>query len=293
MSKQGSIIIPAHNESSVIERTLHALLKSAGDRDVEIVVVANGCKDDTAERARRFSDRVTVVESEIGSKVLALNLGDQAATSFPRLYLDGDIEVSETLVGDLFNALDSDEPRAAWSSVKYDTSQSSALVSAFYYVWTRLPYNRPGRIGVGIYSMNEAGRKRFGEFPKIISDDGFVRGQFDASERRIVETCYTTVQAPATARDLIKIRTRSRLGIYELKSADAQAIQRHRAEDSKAKTILTLLRPDMFMRFPIYLIVNIIVRLRARQQLKNIKHYKWERDESTRSQAQTSPSVSD
>ena len=283
MSKQGSVIIPAHNEASVIERTLAALLRSVGDRDVEIVVVANGCSDDTAERARQFSDRVTVVESEIGSKILALNLGDEHATAFPRLYLDGDIEVSETLVGDLFEALAGSEPLAAWPNVKYDTSHSSIIVSAFYYVWTRLPYNRPGRIGVGIYGMNEAGRSKFGIFPKIISDDGFVRGQFGPAERRIVNSCHTTVQAPVTTTDLIKIRTRSRLGVYELRSHDQQALQRHRAGDRLSNTLLTILRPDILLRFPVYVILNIIIRLRARRQLRNLKNYKWERDESTRS----------
>ena len=89
-----SIIIPAYNEGQVIERCLDAVLADAKPGEFEIVVVCNGCKDDTAERARRYGDRVTVVETPVGSKIGALNLGDDHATRFPRFYVDADIQLT-------------------------------------------------------------------------------------------------------------------------------------------------------------------------------------------------------
>jgi cellulose synthase/poly-beta-1,6-N-acetylglucosamine synthase-like glycosyltransferase len=53
------IIVPAHNEAAILERSLTALIMAAGD-DFEILVVADNCNDDTAEIARRLS--VDVVE---------------------------------------------------------------------------------------------------------------------------------------------------------------------------------------------------------------------------------------
>jgi cellulose synthase/poly-beta-1,6-N-acetylglucosamine synthase-like glycosyltransferase len=50
----GAVIIPAHNEAGVIERTLGRLAPLAGDRQVEVIVACNGCTDDTAELARGF-----------------------------------------------------------------------------------------------------------------------------------------------------------------------------------------------------------------------------------------------
>jgi glycosyltransferase involved in cell wall biosynthesis len=47
-----SIVIPAYNEAVRIEPMLRAYRAGFGD-DVEILVVANGCTDDTAEVARR------------------------------------------------------------------------------------------------------------------------------------------------------------------------------------------------------------------------------------------------
>lgn len=71
-----AIIIPAHNEAAVIGQTLKGLLRQVGEGD-EVIVVCNGCSDDTAGVARRFEPRVTVLETDVPSKTNALNLGDR------------------------------------------------------------------------------------------------------------------------------------------------------------------------------------------------------------------------
>ena len=48
-----SVIIPACNEAGYIEACLHSLLASE-PAQFEVLVVANGCTDDTADRARRL-----------------------------------------------------------------------------------------------------------------------------------------------------------------------------------------------------------------------------------------------
>ena len=86
-----SIVIPAYNESVSIAKCLHSVFSQTLDEPMEVVVVCNGCTDNTAEIARAFRPEVTVIETTVGSKVVALNLGDEAVTSFPRIYLDGDM----------------------------------------------------------------------------------------------------------------------------------------------------------------------------------------------------------
>lgn len=86
-----SIVVPAHNESSVIGRTLGAWVNQADPGELEVIVVCNGCSDNTAEIARRFGRTVRVIESDVASKSHALNLGDAAAVGFPRIYADADI----------------------------------------------------------------------------------------------------------------------------------------------------------------------------------------------------------
>ena len=49
-----SIIVPAHDEAPVIGRLLGQLVSSAGEGRLDILVVANGCTDNTAEIAASF-----------------------------------------------------------------------------------------------------------------------------------------------------------------------------------------------------------------------------------------------
>ena len=80
-----SIIIPAHNEAAVIGRCLEPLTHGARPGEFDVIVVCNGCRDATALEARRFGLSVRVIETDTPSKANALNLGDAAATGFPRL----------------------------------------------------------------------------------------------------------------------------------------------------------------------------------------------------------------
>jgi len=79
MSVNVSIVVPAYNEAATIRRLLTALLEqeTAVARIVEIVVVASGCTDDTADVAREFGRgrpgvHVHVQERREG-KVAAIN----------------------------------------------------------------------------------------------------------------------------------------------------------------------------------------------------------------------------
>ena len=58
MGPRISIVIPAYNEETRIERTLRALLSYLGSRDdVEILVVMDGCTDRTPELVAKFAEK--------------------------------------------------------------------------------------------------------------------------------------------------------------------------------------------------------------------------------------------
>ena len=85
------MIVPAHNEGALIGRTLRTMLTGHKPNELEIVVVCNGCRDDTAAVARAVGPPVRVLETPQASKSLALNLGDASASGWPRLYVDADV----------------------------------------------------------------------------------------------------------------------------------------------------------------------------------------------------------
>ena len=89
MTAIASVILPAHDEAGCIGGCLAALLESgplpAGWRG-EVIVVANGCRDDTAAIAGGFAGMAAsrgwdlqVIEEVRGGKLRALNRGDGAA----------------------------------------------------------------------------------------------------------------------------------------------------------------------------------------------------------------------
>jgi glycosyltransferase involved in cell wall biosynthesis len=82
-----SIIIPAHNEQAYLKRTLAAINRQKYP-ECEVIVVANGCTDQTADVARQHCDRLVVL-SQKGLGV-ARNLGARMARGDLLIFLDAD-----------------------------------------------------------------------------------------------------------------------------------------------------------------------------------------------------------
>jgi glycosyltransferase involved in cell wall biosynthesis len=82
-----SVIIPAHNEQQYLPQTLEAL-KEQNYGWFEIIVVANGCTDRTADVARGLCHRLIVLSQK--SLGVARNLGARMAKGELLLFLDAD-----------------------------------------------------------------------------------------------------------------------------------------------------------------------------------------------------------
>lgn len=277
-----SVVIPAHNEESVIARGLRSILEGAQPGELEVIVACNGCTDRTAEIARGFTEPVRVIEIQQASKIAALNAADALASGFPRFYIDADVQISLASIRSMAEVLDNGEALMVTPELRMDLSQTSWPVRAFYRVWTLLPHNRTGgMVGTGVYAMSRAGRARFERFPDVLADDGFVRFAFALHERSAVPGALSIVDPPRTLAGLIRIKTRSRLGKYELQ-------QRFRGRPtSEAKSVSGLMgllvrRLDLWPFVPAYLAVNLIVRWRAARQLHKNVRLSWERDETAR-----------
>jgi glycosyltransferase involved in cell wall biosynthesis len=275
-----SIVIPAHNEEQVIGRCLKALTAGSEDNELEVIVVCNGCSDDTAALARRFGAAVKVIETPVASKSHALNLGDDAATQFPRFYIDADVSISMNAIREVARVLNDSVALAAAPRMKVELSGSSWMVRAFYRVWLQSSYHKAGMIGSGVYALSREGRSRFAHFPSIIADDGFVYNLFSATERQMVRGESFVVCAPHTLIGLIKIMTRSRLGEYELRKKGLCAAQQPGTSWQLLHKMANT--PPDWLAFGVYCAVNIITRLRAWWQLKKLGEYRWERDDTSR-----------
>ena len=279
-----SIIIPAHNEEVAIKRLLDMFQKEMEENKFkcEIIVVCNGCSDETANIVKRF-EFVGLIETDKASKTFALNLGDEAANYFPRIYLDADVIINLKSISCIVETIKKRDVSVVVPVVKNDTSHSSFIVKAFYYVWQRMPYFRDGMIGCGVYGLSLYARSKFNCWPEVISDDGFIRAMFSADEREICHEAKVKILTPLTVSSLINIKTRSRLGRYELYKKYPQMMIRERREKKYFRIIFTIIKnPTMITIVPFYLYINIIARYRAIIQMKTLKNYRWERDITTR-----------
>lgn len=276
-----SIIIPAHNEARAIVHSLHALLPGATSGELEVIVVCNGCSDDTARVVAEFGPAIRCLETPIASKTHALNLGDEAASGFPRFYLDADVLLTPEAVRQVAEILKSGPYLAAAPKFRMDFTDATWPVRAYYDIWQRLPYVQEGMIGAGVYALSAAGRQRFGRFPEVIADDGYVRALFKGHERTVVAGCEVMVRAPRTLPGLIKIKTRSRLGGYQLFRDFPELLKN---EDKAYGSALKIFLPRVWLWPPlaVYLLVNLYTRLRAKRQLPEVDSIGWERDESSR-----------
>jgi len=220
-----SVVIAANNEESVIARCLRTLSGSAKPGELDVVVVANGCTDRTAQIAR--AERARVVETPTPGKANALNLGDKECRTFPRLYLDADVDLDTGSLRLLLKAVE--RGALACSPVpEYDMSHVSAVAKRFHRVHERMMAGRRGLAGTGAYLLSEEGHNRAFPMPQVISDDGWVHRAFSASERQSVEGARSVVRPARTAGAVIRRRARVRAGNQQLdelgRKADEQAL---------------------------------------------------------------------
>lgn len=275
-----SIVIPAHNESEVIARALDAITRDAAVGEFDVVVVCNGCTDSTADVARRFSSAVRVIECATASKPNALNLGDAAAQAFPRVYIDADVIVTTDSIRALADRLRRGDVLAAAPRPTFELTNCSRAVRAYYDVQNQLPSSREGIGGSGVYALSETGRSRFGSFPAITADDGYVRIQFATDERVVVASAQSTVLAPRTLEDLISIKSRSHFGNYEL--ATLYPNLWHNRGPSNRRSLMRLFRyPRLWSSLLVFCWVAVEARRRARRRLRS-KNQTWMRDSSSR-----------
>jgi glycosyltransferase involved in cell wall biosynthesis len=275
-----SVVIPAHNESAVIGRALRAILTGALPNELDVIVVCNGCNDDTAAIAREFGAAVRVIETEIGNKTHALNLGDQAASSFPRVYVDADVVVTLSTIRALAARLERGQIIAAAPRPCFDLTGCSWPVRAFFDIRCGLPSSSEGIGGSGVYALTETARCRFSQFPNLVADDTYVRVQFKPEERETLSFVKSTVFCPRTIEDLIVIEARADYGSFELARIHPELwINKG---DSNHKILLSLVtRPILWPQLLVYLYVRIIARRKARSRLRT-NAFVWERDESSR-----------
>ncbi|MFD8306408.1 glycosyltransferase [Streptomyces sp. NPDC059690] len=279
-----SIVIPAHNEAPVIGRLLDALLAdSSSDDDPDIVVVCNGCTDDTASVAAARGPRVRVVEIPVPSKHAALRAGDDHARGFPRVYVDADVVITGADVRTLTEPL-ADEASGILATApqrRIPLAGCAWRVRAYYRVWQRLPAVREGLFGRGVIAVSKAGHARIVALPPLMADDLAASLAFTARERRVVDDAGVVVRPPRTWPDLIRRRIRAAV-------STAQVEQHQGPQEASARTSKADLRavvrekPGLLPSVVVFVAAALAARRGSRKAIQAQDFGTWLRDESSR-----------
>lgn len=275
-----TVIIPAHDEALVIGRCLRSVLAQHCPVRVRIVVAANGCSDATAPIARATADaahargfELIVLETERAQKAAALDMADEHALPGPRIYLDADAVLGPGALASMVAALATDDLHLCAPAIRLAPSRSRAT-SGYGRVWGRLPTVRSDVVGSGLYAVSEAGRRRWGAFPAILSEDKFVRLLFEPGERRVLHECWFEVRLPEGLREIVRVRGRWCRGNREL-AATYPAVNR-RDRRMRWATLRTFADPHLWRSLPMFLLIFVLGELSAWRR-RGIGATRWER----------------
>lgn len=276
-----SIVVPAHNEANVIGRCLESMTHGAEPGELEILVVCNGCTDDTADVARSYGPLVSVLESEIPSKNAALNLGHQRASGWPRFYVDADIVMPIESIRKVADVLRGGRIHGAAPRMRVDLESRGWPIRAYYDVWMRTPYVQEGMLGSGVYAISEEGGRRFTSFPDIIADDGFARLLFEPEERQSVDDAWFLMTPPETLRSLIHINVRRRVGRFEMAEMHPEST-RQEAGQQRGALYRLFLNPRLWPGLAVYLYAKLACMAIYRVRESQGRHKEWNRDDTSR-----------
>lgn len=276
-----TVIIPAHNEARVIGRLIGQLVHDAGPGELHVIVVANGCTDDTAELASACGPMVRVLSIPTPSKRDALLAGDRAARSFPRIYVDADVELGTKDIRALDEALRRPGVLAAAPDRVLEMTGRPWLVRWYYDVWARLPEVRHGLFGRGVIGMSAAGHARIADLPPLLSDDLAWSLMFAPSERMIVAGARAVVHPPRTSADLLRRRIRVATGVAQVDRAAGAPSSTARTQPSDLLAIVRR-EPRMAPRVIVFMGVAVMARWRGSRATRQGDYSTWLRDESSR-----------
>lgn len=260
-----SVLIPAHNEEAYLPACLEALLASdMGAGEMEVLVIANGCTDGTAQVARAFQAeadkrgwRLEVLELAQGSKIAAWNAGEAAAKGELLAYLDADVTVSTALMGQIAAALDVPLPRYASGQPRI-TVEGDWTTRHYTRFWKTTPFLTTGVPGFGLFAMNRAGRARWGAWPQIISDDTFARLHFTPEDRLSVPARYDWPMIEGFRR-LVQVRRRQDIGVAEIERLYPQLVRNNDPSGEGLPLWRRALRDPL--GFGVYGLVRATIRL--------------------------------
>jgi len=173
-----SIIIPAFNAATTLPVTLGSIPPS-NDHQIEVIVVDDASSDATAEIARRFTDKVLVMERNQGPSI-ARNRAARLATGEVFLFIDADVELLPGTLERVIATL-TDNPECAGVAGNLSTdSQSETFIGTYKNLYMHYAF-RDNRRSTGapytsIVAVRRAAFEAVGGFVDVLPNEDRIFG---------------------------------------------------------------------------------------------------------------------
>ncbi|NLV56534.1 MAG: glycosyltransferase family 2 protein [Acidimicrobiales bacterium] len=273
-----SVIVPAHNEERTIARGLDALVREGRRPDDEIIVVANGCTDRTADVVREHDAGIGLVDLAEASKREALETGRREASRAWHAYVDADVEVSLAALHATVDEMLEVGALVGAPTMRLDLRGARWYARSYARVWLALPWCTEEPVGSGVYVLAPDGLDRLGCFPTITNDDQYVHDLFVPAERRRARGATFEMRPPRDWRGLVSRRTRVTAGRREL--TDRFGVMPGAAPRESLPSLLRR-EPRLARDVPVVLAVAVAAALEGRRRRRRSEE-SWARDESSR-----------
>jgi GT2 family glycosyltransferase len=259
------VVVPAHNEEALLGACLTAVVRDAGELDVRVIVVANGCTDSTVEVAERVIKEaaswtnvaIVVLELPDAAKPAALNAATDMCRGCPVIYLDADTVITPGTLLALSTTMDAADGPVLVAPRPVLVRPKGGPARGFAVVWSSLPAVRDDVIGAGCYAVNAQGRQRWTAFPDLTADDAYVRSLFTRDERKVVGRGGFLLVLPAWP-ELSRVLARWRRGNAELGESASPAA------GGRRNAVAVLAEPALWRHLAPFLWVQGTSRLQRR-----------------------------
>jgi len=196
-----TILIPAQNAASQIAATLAPI----SGKGFDIIVIANGCTDDTAQVARDTAPDAFVLESPLNHKARALNLGLLGSYGDCIVCLKAGVVASAQTIEKLVQCLTTDRVDLAYGVARFDSTGSTSTVRGLCGAWQRL--GSAAGVGMaGCYGLRRRALEKAGGFPVNLRGDIWLRQHFMASALCVPDAVYDISAARSLGDLYVRLR---------------------------------------------------------------------------------------
>jgi Glycosyl transferase family 2 len=276
-SKSFSIIMPVYNEAKLLGTTIPNLLNGLADA-AELIIICNGCSDDSAETARNLvGHRGRVIDIREKGKANAIRTAERTTTTFPRFFVDSDIMFKGSDFLSLIDALKQPGTLIVSPVAHFDTTECTWAARAISRIWVSLPYG--GKEGIhGVIGVSGECRKLWGELPDTMADDSYMSSQVPAEGRRIVHAVVLTSRAPRTFWTYVRVRSRWLRGDQQLHDMGLQSVG---SGGQKSALVKALINPRTTVDALVYTAHRLMAGVLAKIESKS-PSTQWYTDNSSR-----------